>query len=77
MKLTTIRSILSILATDDLHLEQLNVKTVFLHGDLEDMIQPQGYIMSDKEYLVCKLKKSLWLETSSKAVIFEVRHIYD
>ena len=36
VKLTTISS-LSIVATEDLHLEQLNVKTAFLHGGLEDI----------------------------------------
>jgi len=63
MKLTTSRSVLSIVAADDLHLEQLDVKTAFLHGDLEEgiyMMQPHGYIMSEKEQLVCKLKKSLY-----------------
>ena len=62
MKLTTIRSVLSIMAAEDLHLEHLDVKIVFLHGDLEEdinMMQPPGYIRSRKEQLVCKLKKSL------------------
>ncbi len=63
MKLTTIRSILSIVATEGLHLEQLDEKTVFLHGDLEEEIymqQPDGFSMKGKENLVCKLKKSLY-----------------
>jgi len=34
VKLITIRSVLSIVAADDLYLEQLDVKTTFLHGDL-------------------------------------------
>jgi len=61
VKLTTIRSVVSIVTSENLHLEQLDVKTVFLHVDLEDiyMMQPQGYIMPGKEQLVCKLKKSL------------------
>jgi len=37
VKLTTIRSVLSIVVVGDLHLEQLDVKTVFLHGNLEDI----------------------------------------
>jgi len=37
MKLTTIRSVLSIVAAEDLHVEQLDVKAVFRHGDLEDI----------------------------------------
>jgi hypothetical protein len=48
---------------EDLHLEQLDVKTNFLHGDLEEEIymqQPQGYEVKGKENLVCKCKKSLY-----------------
>ena len=37
VKLTTIGSALSIVAAEDLYLEQLNVKIAFLHGDLEDI----------------------------------------
>ena len=61
VKLTMIRSVLSV-TTEDLRLNQLDVKIVFLHGDLEDifMMQPQGYVMPGKEHLVYKLKKSLY-----------------
>lgn len=38
IKLIFIRTILSILAEKDLHLEQFDVKIVFLHGDLEKEI---------------------------------------
>jgi len=41
VKLTTIRSVLSIVAAEDLHLKQLDVKTAFLHGDLEDIYMLQ------------------------------------
>jgi hypothetical protein len=37
-KLTTIRFLLSIVATFDLEVEQMDVKTTFLHGDLEEEI---------------------------------------
>ena len=50
-------------ATENLHLEQLDVKTTFLHGDLEEdlyMIQPEGFTIQGQENLVCKLKKSLY-----------------
>ena len=67
MKLTTIRSVLSILAAEDLHLEQLDVKTAFLHDDLKEEIYMKGYIMPEKEQLVYKLKKSLYgLKQSSR-----------
>ena len=63
VKLTTIRMVLSIVAAEDLHLEQLDVKTTFLHGDLEEdiyMVQPEGFVEPDRENLVCKLNKSLY-----------------
>jgi hypothetical protein len=41
VKMTSIRTILSLVAVDDLHLEQLDVKTTFLHGDLEEEIYMQ------------------------------------
>ncbi|GJS64539.1 retrovirus-related pol polyprotein from transposon TNT 1-94 [Tanacetum coccineum] len=58
------RLVLTIVATENLHLEQLDVKTVFLHGDLDEdvyMAQPKGFQSARKEEnLVCKLKKSLY-----------------
>ncbi|KAE8707982.1 hypothetical protein F3Y22_tig00110365pilonHSYRG00123 [Hibiscus syriacus] len=44
-------------------LSNLDVKTVFLHGDLEEEIymrQPEGLIEVDKKNLVCRLNKSLY-----------------
>ena len=61
--MTSIRTILTLMATKDFHLEQLDVKTTFLHGDLDEeiyMAQPQGFEVKGKENLVCKLKKSLY-----------------
>ncbi|RVW78850.1 Retrovirus-related Pol polyprotein from transposon TNT 1-94 [Vitis vinifera] len=46
---------------ENLHLEQLDVKTTFLHGDLEEdlyMIQSEGFIVQGQENLVCKLRKT-------------------
>ena len=57
-------SILSLVAVEDFHLEQLDVKTTFLHGDLEEEINymqhAQGYEVNGKDNLVCRLKKSLY-----------------
>lgn len=63
MKLITIRLVLRIVAAEDLHLdlEQLDLKSAFLHGDLEEdiyMKQSQGFEVSGDR--VCKLKKSLY-----------------
>ncbi|RVW67125.1 Retrovirus-related Pol polyprotein from transposon TNT 1-94 [Vitis vinifera] len=63
VKMSTIRLVLGMVAVENLHLEQLDVKTAFLHGDLEEdlyMIQPEGFIVQGQENLVCKLRKSLY-----------------
>jgi ATP-binding cassette subfamily B (MDR/TAP) protein 1 len=63
VKLTTIRLMLSIVATKGLYLEQLDVKTAFLHGDLEEEIymqQPEGFVEKGNEEMVCRLMKSLY-----------------
>ncbi|CAJ2645710.1 unnamed protein product [Trifolium pratense] len=63
VKHNTIRSVLSIVASEDLYLEQLDVKTAFLHGDLVEEIymhQPEGFLEEGKENMVCRLKKSLY-----------------
>ncbi|KAI3455171.1 hypothetical protein Pfo_011834, partial [Paulownia fortunei] len=47
----------------NLELAQLDVKTAFLHGDLEEeiyMTQPEGFKVAEKEIWVCKLNKSLY-----------------
>nr|KYP73927.1 Retrovirus-related Pol polyprotein from transposon TNT 1-94 [Cajanus cajan] len=47
----------------DMELEQLDVKTAFLHGNLEEQIymsQPDGFLKAGKENHVCLLKKSLY-----------------
>ncbi|KAE8672700.1 putative ribonuclease H protein [Hibiscus syriacus] len=58
---TSIRAVLALVASWDLHLEQMDVKTAFLHGDLEEQIymrQPEGFTQPGNEHLVCRLKKS-------------------
>ena len=63
VKHTSIRVLLSLVAQGDLELEQLDVKTVFLHGDLEEeiyMYQLEGFKVEGKENQVCRLKKSLY-----------------
>ena len=47
MKMSTIRLVLGMVVAENLHLEQLDVKMAFHHGDLEEdlyMIQPEGFI---------------------------------
>ncbi|GKE54392.1 retrotransposon protein, putative, ty1-copia subclass, partial [Tanacetum coccineum] len=70
VKHSSIHTLLSIVAMHDYELEQLDVKTTFLHGELEEdiyMEQPEGFVIPRKENLVCKLKKSLYgLKKSSR-----------
>lgn len=63
VKHSSIRVLLAMVALFDLELEQLDVKTAFLHGELEERIymhQPEGFIVQGKEDHVCLLKKSLY-----------------
>ena len=43
VKLTSIRILLSIVASENSHLEQMDVKTAFLHGDLDKEIYMQQW----------------------------------
>ncbi|KAL9267166.1 Retrovirus-related Pol polyprotein from transposon TNT 1-94-like protein [Drosera capensis] len=63
VRISSIRTVLSLTATLDLKMEQMDVKTAFLHGDLEEEIymeQPDGFRVKDKEDYVCRLKRSLY-----------------
>ena len=63
VKNSSIRTFSSIVCMHDLELEQLDVKTTFSHGELEEEIymdQPEGFIVPCKQDYVCKLKRSLY-----------------
>ncbi|CAL1403469.1 unnamed protein product [Linum trigynum] len=63
VKMFSIRVVFGLAASLDLEVEQLDVKTPFLHGDLEEEIymdQPEGFEVKGKEDLVCILRKSLY-----------------
>ena len=52
VKMATLWLHLGVVATDNLELEQLDVKTVFLHGDLDEeiyMSQPAGFTTTGKQ----------------------------
>jgi len=57
----TVRSVLSVAATEHMYLAQFDVKTAFLYGTLEEEIymkQPEG--CNDGTDRVCKLQRSLY-----------------
>ncbi|WVZ54400.1 hypothetical protein U9M48_005204 [Paspalum notatum var. saurae] len=69
VKHSSICMLLSLVAMHDYELEQLDVKTAFLHGELDETIymdQPEGFVVPGKENLICKLKKSLGLKQSPR-----------
>ncbi len=61
-KHTTLRALLSEVATEDLELHQLDVKTAFLNGELEEdiyMVQPPGYVEGGSR-MACHLRRALY-----------------
>lgn len=63
VKMTSDRMVLGLVASLDIKVEQMDVKTSFLHGDLSNKIymeQLEGFLKKGIEHLVCKLKKSLY-----------------
>ena len=62
-RISTIRLLLALAAIHNLVIHQMDVKTAFLNGDLDEEIymkQPEGFVMPGHENKVCKLKKSLY-----------------
>ncbi len=62
-KFTSIRCILALMALEDMEIHQMDVKTTFLNGELEEEIymeQPHGLVHQGGKHLVCKLHKSLY-----------------
>lgn len=63
VKHCSIRILLALTAVKDFELEQLDVKTAFLHGELEEEIymnQPKGFEVENELNKVCLLKRSLY-----------------
>jgi hypothetical protein len=62
-RLTTIRVLLSLATSHGLIVHQMDVKTTFLNGELDEEIymeQPPGFVANGQEGMVCKLLKSLY-----------------
>src|SRR5215813_721669 len=61
--LMSTRTLLSITAYYDYEIWQMDVKTAFLNGNLDEcihMIQPEGFITQGQEQKVCKLQRSIY-----------------
>uniref|UniRef100_A0A2N9IA16 Retrovirus-related Pol polyprotein from transposon TNT 1-94 n=1 Tax=Fagus sylvatica TaxID=28930 RepID=A0A2N9IA16_FAGSY len=61
-KMTTIRTILAIAASQNWDLHQMDVKNAFLHGDLKEDVymRPPAGLLSTPTSAVCKLRRSLY-----------------
>ena len=58
VKMSSIRVLLGLTSSLNLEVQQLNVKTTFFHGDLEEeiyMLQSEGFKVKGKEHMVCRL----------------------
>ena len=63
VRLDSIRLLLAFAVKKGMKVHQMDVVTAFLNGHLDEEIymnQPEGFIQSGKEHLVCKLKRSLY-----------------
>ena len=59
----SIRCILSLAASFDMEIHHMDIKTAFLHGELEETVymkQPPGFARSGLQDYVCKLKRSIY-----------------
>ncbi|KAJ9553540.1 hypothetical protein OSB04_017585 [Centaurea solstitialis] len=62
-RISTIRLLIALAAIHNLVVHQMDVKTAFLNGELDEevyMKQPEGFVMPSNEHKVCKLVKSLY-----------------
>jgi hypothetical protein len=60
---TSIRTIIALASAMGWRLHQMDVKTTFLNGEIEEEVyveQPDGFIVQGKESHVCRLKKALY-----------------
>ena len=61
--LALIPIIMALVAHYNLKLHQIDVKIIFLNGDLEEKVymdQPKGFLSKGKKILMCKLKKLIY-----------------
>jgi len=62
-RLTSIRVLIAIASIHNLIVHQMDVRTAFLNGELEEKIymdQPVGLIIQGMEHKVCRPRKSLY-----------------
>ncbi|GJV67265.1 retrovirus-related pol polyprotein from transposon TNT 1-94 [Tanacetum coccineum] len=86
VKMTIIRLVFSNVAVEDLHLEQLDVKTAFLHGDLDKDIYMYNQRVFNKlgkkktscaRYKRCDMDHCFYLKKVGSSSIILLLYVYD
>ena len=75
---TSIRSIIALAVEMGWRIHQMDVKTAFLHGEIEEEIyieQPQGFETRYAETHVPPQEGVVWSEASSQSLVFEDRYL--
>jgi hypothetical protein len=63
LRLTTIRILHSLATSHGFLVYQMDDKTTFINGELEEeiyMTQPNGFLLKGQENMMCKMQKSLY-----------------
>ena len=68
---------MALMAHYDLELHQMDVKTVFLNGNIDEttcMVQLENFESNDSKQLVCRLKKKvhIWFKASIPTMVPKV-----
>ncbi|KZV42092.1 hypothetical protein F511_11688 [Dorcoceras hygrometricum] len=70
---------MALVAHFDLELHQMDVKTTFINGDIDETIymrQPEGFVSGDPDNIVCKFKKSIYgLKQASRQWYFKFHQV--
>jgi hypothetical protein len=71
--------IMALVAHFNLELHQMDVKTTFLNGNIDEtiyMLQPENFVSGDPKNMVCKLKKSIYgLKQASRQWYFKFHQV--
>ncbi|KAK0608854.1 hypothetical protein LWI29_037022 [Acer saccharum] len=67
---------MALVAHFDLELHQMDVKTAFLNGDIDEticMVQPENFESGDPKNMVCKLTKSIYGLKQASRMLHETK----